>query len=283
VLESGGKDSLLTAVLLEKAALTFTAWFLSSNSDYPKVLGDLPGDLVVATRQLDLAALNSARLAGGLNGHVPVTYITQSLALIQAILLGKNQILTSIGQEGIEPNAFLGDLAINHQWSKTKPAQRQLARYVKNYISPDFELSSPLEKMNELEIAKLFNQLAWRRFGQEFSSCNRANYRQNNVARQLKWCGDCPKCANTFLLFAPFRPASELKALFGGQDLFTKPSLTEIFKGLVGVDGVPKPFECVGERDELRAAYHQVKPSQGYGRLPFVVPVAKSAKSHPQP
>ena len=42
------------------------------------------------------------------------------------------------------------------------------------------------------------------------------------------------------------------------------------FKGLLGVDGVTKPFECVGSIDELRTAYHHRQPD--YGKLPFDVP-----------
>ena len=47
--------------------------------------------------------------------------------------------------------------------------------------------------------------------------------------------------------------------------------LTETFKGLLGIDGVMKPFECVGEVDELRLAYHMAQKIHDY-KLPFNVP-----------
>jgi hypothetical protein len=94
---------------------------------------------------------------------------------------------------------------------------------------------------------------------------------QGNDNTELKWCGECPKCANSFLLFAPFVPADELKSLFNGQDLFEKPMLQETFKGLLDIDGVMKPFECVGETAELRLAYHMAE-DRGYGKLSFDVP-----------
>jgi len=50
--------------------------------------------------------------------------------------------------------------------------------------------------------------------------------------------------------------------------------LTETFKGLLGIDGVMKPFECVGEVDELRLAYHMAWENFGTEsyQLSFDVP-----------
>jgi hypothetical protein len=271
--QSGGKDSLLTAVLLNKAGLDFTPWFLASGDHHPKVLDMLPGQLHLAVRSFDRESLNHAEADGGKNGHVPITYIMQSLALIQALILGKNQILLSIGHEGVEPNAHIGDLSVNHQWSKTWPAEQQMAEYVRRYISPDIQIGSPLRDLSELKIAELFYKYAWAEFGHDFSSCNVANYRQHADNSKLKWCGNCPKCANSFIIFAPFVPKSELKSLFDGQDLFAKQSLEHSFKGLLAIDGVEKPFECVGATDELRWGYHQAV-KKGYTQLPFSVPEA---------
>jgi hypothetical protein len=121
-------------------------------------------------------------------------------------------------------------------------------------------------------VAELFVKHSWESYGHEFSSCNVANYQQGEDNTELKWCGNCPKCANSYLLFAPFLPAGELKSIFNGQDLFAKASLELIFKGLLGIDNVPKPFECVGEIDELRLAYHRCQLKGDYQPLPFSVP-----------
>ena len=71
---------------------------------------------------------------------------------------------------------------------------------------------------------------------------------------------------------APFLKADELKNIFGGKELFTDPNLNDTFKGLLGIDGVPKPFECIGEIEELRTAYKMAQSRGGYGTLPFSVP-----------
>jgi hypothetical protein len=271
-LQSGGKDSLLTATLLRKNHAKFTPWFVASGNHHPKVLDELGENLAIATRNLDRENLEKAKKDDAKNGHVPITYIVQSLALIQSILLNKNQILVSIGHEGVEPHAYIDDLAVNHQWSKTWEAEQLFQNYVHNYISPDIQIGSPIRKYSELKIAELFAKNAWAEFGHKFSSCNVENYRQHADNSVLKWCGDCPKCANAFLIFAPFVDSDELKQLFDGQDLLAKESLEYSFKGLLGVDGVMKPFECVGETGELRQAYHLAQKTGKYAELPFSVP-----------
>ncbi len=259
-LQSGGKDSLLVASLLNESQINFTPWYVSSSPDgkHPEVIDNLFPQLIkkdasIAIRQIDQFHLQQTK---GLNGHVPVTYINESLAIIQAILNNQNIILAGIGQEGTEPHSYIEDLAVNHQWSKTWEAELLLAEYVKRYISHNIHIGSPIRKYSELRIAELFINKCWQRYGYQFSSCNNANYRQKTDNSRLTWCGTCPKCANTYLLFCPFLPPHLLQTLFNDTDLFQKPSLTNTFKGLLGIGQETKPFECVGTYEELRFAYH---------------------------
>lgn len=271
-LQSGGKDSLLVAALLERAKQPYVPWYVTNHTSHPSVLDKLGEPLIVAHRQLDREGLKAAALAGRLNGHVPVTYIMLSLAVIQAILLGKNTVLAAIAHEGDEPHAWIDDLPVNHQWSKTWQAEKAFADYVQRYISPDIRVGSPLRALSELKVAELFVDRAWKKYGTSFSSCNVANYQQGTDNTTLSWCGNCPKCANSYLLFAPFIDQETLQARLGG-DLFAKSELTATFKGLLGVDGHMKPFECVGEVDELRQAYH-MSQLNGFTSLPFTVPAS---------
>jgi UDP-N-acetyl-alpha-D-muramoyl-L-alanyl-L-glutamate epimerase len=271
-LQSGGKDSLLTAETLREKSEGFDSFYISSGDSHPSILDDIGDRLLVARRFVDIPAIMAARERGGLNGHVPVTFIVLSLALIQAVLLNKKTILASIGHEGEEPHAWIGDLAVTHQWSKTWDAELLFSEYVSRYISPDIQVGSPLRRFTELRVAELFIQKAWMTYGHAFSSCNKANYMQGADNTHLKWCGNCPKCANSYLLFAPFLDARELQSIFNGQDLFTKPTLQDTFKGLLGIDDAMKPFECVGEVDELRLAYHMAQARGGYAAFDFEVP-----------
>ena len=274
-MQSGGKDSLLTAKILQEGGGKYSFWHLGNTEKYPELLRKLPGELQVGVRTIDMEAL---KIAGGLNGHVPVTYIVQALAVVQALINHQRAVVVSVGHEGVEPHAVIsdeeGDLAINHQWSKTPEAERLFSEYIKRYISPDFEVYSILSKYSELRIAELFAEKCWAEYGHEFSSCNVANYRQGNDDKKLKWCGHCPKCANSYLLFCPFVETEDLNSLFPNGNLFLEPSLTDDFKGLLGVGDVMKPFECVGERVELQKAYSMRLNKNPDSSLPFEVPMA---------
>lgn len=271
-LQSGGKDSLLTSALLKEKDQSFDAFYITNNDSHPNILDTLGQTLYVARRTIDLPNLKLAMSQGGKNGHVPVTYIVLSFSLIQAVLINKKFVLASIGHEGEEPHDVIGDLAVTHQWSKTWQSEQLFAKYVEDYISGDIKVGSPLRQYSELRIAELFIQTSWAEYGHSFSSCNRANYMQGTDNTQLKWCGECPKCANSYLLFAPFLDAAELNSIFAGKDLFAKPELRRTFEGLLGIGDAMKPFECVGEIDELRLAYHMAQKRGGYTSLPFDVP-----------
>lgn len=271
-LQSGGKDSLLTASLLKEKGKDFTAWYVANGNYHPQLLDKIGSELAISVRLIDYGNLKQAVADGGKNGHVPVTYIIQSLAVIQAILLGKKYVLTSIAHEGEEPHHHIDDMSVTHQWSKTWTAEQLFSEYIKKYVTSDLLIGSPLRSYSELRVAELFVDHSWKKYGHDFSSCNVANYKQGNDNSVLHWCSNCPKCANSYLLFAPFVPARELKKIFNDEDLFTKSSLERTFKGLLGIDGVPKPFECIGEIEELRLAYHKAQENGGYGPLPFEVP-----------
>lgn len=129
-LQSGGKDSLLTACLLNEKNINFTAWYATSSDQYPSILNQVSQNLIVSKRIIDKDSLDKARLDGGMNGHIPVTYIIQSLALIQAILINASVVVTSIAHEGEEPHAYIDDLPVMHQWSKTWDAEQAFWAYL---------------------------------------------------------------------------------------------------------------------------------------------------------
>jgi len=275
-LQSGGKDSLLLAELLRRRGVEFASLYVSSSDLHPSVIDEVGASQHRdVRRRIDSSGLGQASQTGGLNGHVPITYLVIGIALIDMVLNNDSHLLLGIGQEGEEPYLTIGDYAVRHQWSKTYQAELMMARYVSSFISPDIRVGSPLRGFTELRIAELFAENCWTRYGRKFASCNVANYKQGQANSSLSWCGNCAKCANSFLLFAPFVNPAELRDVFGGN-LFENANLTDVFKGLLAIDGATKPFECIGETDELRLAYHMALdryPEAGY-RLPFEIPVS---------
>jgi len=108
-----------------------------------------------------------------------------------------------------------------------------------------------LRPLSELAVAERFARTS--RYDDVFSSCNR-NFRILGPKPADRWCGQCPKCHFVFLALAPFMPKPRLLAIFG-RNLLDDDSLASAFDALMEFRD-HKPFECVGEGSESRAAMH---------------------------
>ena len=89
-----------------------------------------------------------------------------------------------------------------------------------------------------------------------FRSCNRAFH--IDPARRLDhWCGRCDKCGFIDLILAPFlhrgRPGADLRRP-GAAGRPGPARWLARFRTLLGTSAASKPFECVGEVSECRAA-----------------------------
>ncbi|MEO7073128.1 MAG: endonuclease domain-containing protein, partial [Rhodanobacter sp.] len=67
-----------------------------------------------------------------------------------------------------------------------------------------------------------------------------------------RWCAQCPKCHFVFLALAPFVPKPRLLSIFG-RNLLDDAEQAAGFDALLEYHD-HKPFECVGEGAEARAA-----------------------------
>jgi hypothetical protein len=86
-----------------------------------------------------------------------------------------------------------------------------------------------------------------------FSSCNR-NFKLLGPKPVDRWCGQCPKCHFVFLALAPFLPKPRLLSIFG-RNLLDDETQAAGFDALLEYQD-HKPFECVGEGAEARAAMY---------------------------
>jgi hypothetical protein len=255
----GGIDSIVTVELVRPH--TDAALFVVNRPgdrfdaiERPAALTGLP--VVRADREIDPQLLRSREL-GFLNGHVPVTGILSAIAVLAAILDGREAVIMSNEWSASVATMQDGDRAINHQYSKSYAFEAGFRGVLAEATAalppagamPDY--FSALRPRTELWIAERFAQL--RQYHDTFRSCNRAFHIDKSL-RLDHWCGQCDKCCFIDLILAPFLPAADLERVFSGREPLTDPALAYRFRALLGTSDGDKPFECVGEVNECRAA-----------------------------
>src|SRR5690349_21849866 len=244
----GGIDSIVTVEQVRRQA-DVTLFVVSRPADrfdaieQPAAVTGLP--VVRAEREIDPQLLRSAEL-GFLNGHVPVTGILSAIAVLAAVLTGRDAVVMSNEWSASIPTLEFGGHPVNHQYSKSEEFEAAF----RAVLATGPEYFSWLRDRTELWVGREFAELT--QYHASFRSCNKAFYAER--ARRLDhWCGDCDKCAFIDLILAPFLPAEALRRIFdvSGEPLENL-SLKPKFLSLLGAGA--KPFECVGEVTECRAA-----------------------------
>jgi hypothetical protein len=244
----GGKDSAVAIEIVRRRAEGELALFSVGNA--PPIAGTVAAAALphlVAHRRLDpgLPALNRA---GALNGHVPITAIVSSVALLTAALRGFDAVAMANERSASAPNVTWRGTEINHQFSKSLTAERLLSAALAE-LAPQLRLFSILRPASELAIARAFARMT--QYHGAFTSCN-AIFRIDPALRSASWCCDCPKCRFVFLALAPFCAPEQLREVFG-RDLLDDERQFPGF-ALLTATGGHKPFECVGEEQESLAA-----------------------------
>jgi hypothetical protein len=285
VLQSGGKDSLVTAQLVREKGLEFDSLYVTNKSaGYPEFLNESskPGKLLIGSRTVALSQNELMLENGGHLGHVPFSAIYAAYSSVVAVMGDYTHILASLESSSKEGNEMIGDLVVNHQWSKSLVHEKMFNELISKMYVRELSYGSIIRPFTELKIAELFVEKCFDQFGYKFSSCNQANYIQGHDPSSLGWCLNCAKCANAALLFAPFLEREKLEKLFSGNP-FKNTNLTQHFIDLLG-QGAHKPFECVAEIDELKMAYNMaLQREPDYlieGLSPVEVPVYDYLEEH---
>jgi len=245
----GGKDSLVGLELLRSAGMEVMPLCVGTSSLIGNTVQAAGLPLLRISRQLapELSAMNAA---GAWNGHIPVTAINSAIALCASVLYGFRYVVFANERSADEATLIAPDGSpVNHQYSKSSAFEQALRAVVHSYISPDIEYFSILRPFSELDIVSRFSTLT--RYHLVYSSCNR-NFHQQDVLVAGRWCGNCPKCRFAALSLAVFLDPQEVRAI-QGSDLLDDPAQLDGFRALCAL-GRDKPFECVGEAGESRAA-----------------------------
>jgi hypothetical protein len=206
--------------------------------------------IVRVAREIDPLVRRSAEL-GFLNGHVPITAVISAAALVAAVVGRRDAVVLSNEWSASVPTLVHDGHPVNHQWSKSIEFERSLAQLVAGSLGPDIAVFSYLRPRTELWVAQQFARLS--DFHATFRSCNRA-FHQDPAQRLDHWCGECDKCCFIDLILAPFMGADQLQAVFDGHEPLTNWALLPRFETLLALAPEVKPFECVGDTDECRAA-----------------------------
>lgn len=243
----GGKDS---AVALEIVRMSGRELALFSVGDAGPIartaaVAELPH--LVVRRKLD-PTLEDLNRSGALNGHVPITAIVSCIAILTAALHGFDAVAMANERSASKGNVNWGGIDVNHQFSKGIRVERMM-RSALAELGESVDYFSVLRPASELGVAKAFTQLT--AYHQAFSSCN-TNFRLDGSVPSARWCCDCPKCRFVFLVMAPFSDPAHMREIFG-SDMLEDESQFEGFALLTATGGF-KPFECVGEEEESKAA-----------------------------
>ena len=246
----GGKDSLVSVEMLKSVDEPMTAVWVGDSALIAACAQRTGLPLLNIKRRLASELFEYNRL-GAWNGHIPVTAINSAILLCAAIVYGYDAIAFSNERSASEATLEYEGRQVNHQWSKSIDFERRLREYTKSHIAADLDYFSLLRPWSELAVTRAFAEGS--RYDDVFSSCNR-NFRIRAERPADRWCGQCPKCHFVFLALAPFVAKPRLLAIFG-RNLLDDAALAPGFDALLEYRE-HKPFECVGEGRESRAAMH---------------------------
>ncbi len=244
----GGKDSLVSIEALRNAGVAETVTWIGG-SQLIRACAErtgLPTLNIGRTLAPELFELNRQ---GAWNGHIPVTAVNSAIMVLAALVQGVDQVVFSNERSASYGSQIAGTGEVNHQWSKGWAFEKAFGEYVQQRIAADLNYYSLLRPLSELAVARQFAKTDF--YDAHFSSCNR-NFHILGERPVNRWCGVCPKCHFVFLALAPFMPKMRLVRIFG-RNLLDDSEQAGGYDALLEFQD-HKPFECVGEGKESRAA-----------------------------
>ena len=244
----GGKDSLVSIEALRAEGVAQTVTWIGGSQLIAACAAHTGLPTLNIGRQLAPQLFDFNRL-GAWNGHIPVTAVNSAILAFAAVVLGMDQVVFSNERSASYGSLIPGTGEVNHQWSKGWAFESMFAGWLQSHVAADLRYYSLLRPLSELAVARQFARS--QHYDAHFSSCNR-NFHILGERPTSRWCGVCPKCHFVFLALAPFMPKTRLVTIFG-RNLLDDPAQVAGFDALLEYQD-HKPFECVGEGRESRAA-----------------------------
>lgn len=254
----GGKDSIVSLEIIKKLKKDFILFYVGESFLIKNFTEKYKLPIVYVKRKIckNLIELNKK---GALNGHVPITAINSFLSLITAFLFDIKNIYFSNEQSANSGNLEYNGKIVNHQYSKSFDFENDFRSFIYSIGFKKINYASILRPVSELLVFKKFSKLS--KYFDVFSSCN-SNFKIQDKQTQILWCGECPKCAFVYIMLAPYVETKELVSIFG-KDLLETKELIGLFEELAGLKNY-KPFECVGEVNEVKISIKKLFDIEGY-------------------
>jgi len=244
----GGKDSLVSIEALRHAGVGETVTWIGG-SQLIRACAERTGLPMLNIGRTLAPELFDLNRQGAWNGHIPVTAVNSAIMVLAALVQGVDQVVFSNERSASYGSQIAGTGEVNHQWSKGWAFEQAFGEHVQRHIAADLHYYSLLRPLSELAVARQFARTDY--YDTHFSSCNR-NFHILGERPVNRWCGVCPKCHFVFLALAPFMPKTRLVRIFG-RNLLDDEAQAAGFDALLEFQD-HKPFECVGEGRESRAA-----------------------------
>ena len=244
----GGKDSLVSIEALRASGVSQTVTWIGGSQLIAACAAQTGLPTLNIGRQLAPQLFDYNR-QGAWNGHIPVTAVNSAILAFAAVVLGVDQVVFSNEHSASYGSLIPGTGEVNHQWSKGWAFESAFGEHLRSHVAADLKYYSLLRPLSELAVARQFARSD--RYDAHFSSCNR-NFHILGDRPTSRWCGVCPKCHFVFLALAPFMPKPRLVGIVG-RNLLDDAAQQGGFDALLEY-GDHKPFECVGEGRESRAA-----------------------------
>ena len=251
----GGKDSLVSLSLLDKARIPFATYGCSHSkigrSEVQHRLIEAVNTHFGPSRHHRHYAyddfLDSPVLRGTPRGNTlefPETIMSIFQALPILLMYGYRFMVL-----GNERSADVGNLnwtqtgeEVNHQWAKTLEAERLFTDYIQSELISNAAYFSVLRPVYDTLIFSIAS--GYEEAMLDTSSCN----------IEKPWCYECPKCAYIWLSLMAHLQTSTVDQLFGNRNLADLEANQLSFRQLLGLEK-HIPFECVGQVPESRLAF----------------------------
>ena len=252
----GGKDSLVSMKLLERAGIDYDT-FVYSHSTYGS--GQLQHDLIdglvahCTTRQVHRAWVVDDGLEAPMARAYPdfgirrivsaETVSSYWLALPVALQHGLTEVALGITRSTDEHNLVWDETGeeINYLWGMSGEAERLLHDYVRRELVSNLTMFHLLRPIYDVNVFSLLSR--------DLDAVPATH----SCAQQKPWCCRCAKCLYVWMSYVAWLPPETVAACFD-VNLFSIPENRTLLRRMLGLESY-KPTDCVGTVSEARLAF----------------------------